>query len=117
MSKSDAQSEKLIVGDVAVKPDGEKLQKVLARMGLGSRRKLPGKPHPVVGRCPGDPTHKMRSGSKGSARLWHQLSPVRAGHGIAGRLPAWFMLAWSSASLSPIRRRPKPGRSAAQTPR
>ena len=27
MSKSDAQSEKLIVGDVAVKPDGEKLQK------------------------------------------------------------------------------------------
>ena len=29
MSKSDAQSEKLIVGDVAVKPDGEKLQKVL----------------------------------------------------------------------------------------
>lgn len=40
MSKSDAQSEKLIVGDVAVKPDGEKLQKVLARMGLGSRRKL-----------------------------------------------------------------------------
>ena len=40
MSKSDTQSEKLIVGDVAVKPDGEKLQKVLARMGLGSRRKL-----------------------------------------------------------------------------
>ena len=40
MSKSDTQTEKLIVGDVAVKPDGEKLQKVLARMGLGSRRKL-----------------------------------------------------------------------------
>ena len=40
MSKSDTQAEKLIVGDVAVKPDGEKLQKVLARMGLGSRRKL-----------------------------------------------------------------------------
>ena len=28
------------MGDVAIKPDGEKLQKVLARMGLGSRRKL-----------------------------------------------------------------------------
>ena len=40
MSKSDTQTEKLIMGDVAVKPDGEKLQKVLARMGLGSRRKL-----------------------------------------------------------------------------
>ena len=40
MSKSDTPAEKLIVGDVAVKPDGEKLQKVLARMGLGSRRKL-----------------------------------------------------------------------------
>ena len=40
MSKSDTQTEKLIVGDVAVKPDGEKLQKVLARTGLGSRRKL-----------------------------------------------------------------------------
>ena len=40
MSKSDIQTEKLIVGDVVVKPDGEKLQKVLARIGLGSRRKL-----------------------------------------------------------------------------
>ncbi len=40
MTQSDLKSEKLIVGDVAVKPDGEKLQKVLARMGLGSRRKL-----------------------------------------------------------------------------
>eukprot|EP00964_Phaeocystis_antarctica_P095590 scaffold62032_cov57-Phaeocystis_antarctica.AAC.1 len=39
-----------------------------------------------------------------------------AGYGISGRLPAWFMLAWSSAALSPIRRRPKPGRTAAQTP-
>ena len=40
MTQSDLKSEKLVVGDVAVKPDGEKLQKVLARMGLGSRRKL-----------------------------------------------------------------------------
>lgn len=40
MSKSPEQSTKLIVGDVAVKPEGEKLQKVLARVGLGSRRKL-----------------------------------------------------------------------------
>ena len=40
MSKSDSQNQKLTVGDLAVKPDGEKLQKVLARMGLGSRRKL-----------------------------------------------------------------------------
>ena len=40
MSESDTQTEKLLVGDVAIKPDGEKLQKVLARMGLGSRRKL-----------------------------------------------------------------------------
>ncbi len=40
MSDSERKAEKVIVGDVAVKPDGEKLQKVLARMGYGSRRRL-----------------------------------------------------------------------------
>ena len=40
MSDADKQSKKVILDDGEVKPDGEKLQKVLARMGLGSRRKL-----------------------------------------------------------------------------
>ena len=40
MSDADKQNKKVILDDGEVKPDGEKLQKVLARMGLGSRRKL-----------------------------------------------------------------------------
>ncbi|MDB2512009.1 pseudouridine synthase [Luminiphilus sp.] len=40
MSDADKQIKKVIVDDGEVKPDGEKLQKVLARIGLGSRRKL-----------------------------------------------------------------------------
>ncbi|MBT5068179.1 MAG: pseudouridine synthase [Halieaceae bacterium] len=40
MSDADKQSKKVILDDGEIKPDGEKLQKVLARMGLGSRRKL-----------------------------------------------------------------------------
>ena len=40
MSDADKQSKKVMLDDGEVKPDGEKLQKVLARMGLGSRRKL-----------------------------------------------------------------------------
>ena len=40
MSDSERKAEKVTVGDVAVKPDGEKLQKVLARMGYGSRKTL-----------------------------------------------------------------------------
>ena len=40
MSDADKQIKKVILDDGEVKPDGEKLQKVLARIGLGSRRKL-----------------------------------------------------------------------------
>lgn len=40
MSDFERSSDRLRVGDVEVKPDGEKLQKVLARMGYGSRRRL-----------------------------------------------------------------------------
>ena len=35
---------------------------------------------------------------------------------LGGSLPRWFYLAWSCARLIPIRRQPKPGRTAAQTP-
>lgn len=40
MSDADKHSKKVILDDDEVKPEGEKLQKVLARVGLGSRRKL-----------------------------------------------------------------------------
>jgi 23S rRNA pseudouridine2605 synthase len=40
MSGPDSSTETLVVEKGAEKPDGEKLQKVLARMGYGSRRKL-----------------------------------------------------------------------------
>ena len=40
MSGPDSNTETLVVDNGAEKPDGEKLQKVLARMGYGSRRKL-----------------------------------------------------------------------------
>ena len=40
MSDADNKSKKELLDDDEVKPEGEKLQKVLARMGLGSRRKL-----------------------------------------------------------------------------
>ena len=39
MSGPDSSTETLVVEKGAEKPDGEKLQKVLARMGYGSRRK------------------------------------------------------------------------------
>ena len=35
---------------------------------------------------------------------------------VMARLPPWFYLAWSCVCLVPIRRRPKPGRTAASTP-
>lgn len=40
MSDFERTADRLLVGDGEVKPDGEKLQKVLARMGYGSRRGL-----------------------------------------------------------------------------
>ena len=40
MSGLDTNTETLVVDNGSEKPDGEKLQKVLARMGYGSRRKL-----------------------------------------------------------------------------
>lgn len=40
MSDLERTADRLLVGDGEVKPDGEKLQKVLARMGYGSRRGL-----------------------------------------------------------------------------
>ena len=43
----------------------------------------------------------------------HERFALRA---HAGHLPAWFFLVWSSCNLTPLRRKPKPGRTAAETP-
>ena len=43
----------------------------------------------------------------------HERFALRA---YAGHLPAWFFLAWSSCNLTLLRRKPKPGRTAAETP-
>ena len=43
----------------------------------------------------------------------HERFELRA---YAGHLPAWFFLAWSSCNLTLLRRKPKPGRTAAETP-
>ena len=43
----------------------------------------------------------------------HERFELRA---YAGHLPAWFFLVWSSCNLTPLRRKPKPGRTAAETP-
>ena len=43
----------------------------------------------------------------------HERFALRA---YAGHLPAWFFLIWSTCNLTPLRRKPKPGRTAAETP-
>ena len=49
----------------------------------------------------------------GYAAAVHSLHASQA---YAGNLPSWFYLIWSSANLTPLRREPKPGRTAAETP-
>ena len=43
----------------------------------------------------------------------HERFALRA---YAGHLPAWFLLIWSTCNLTPLKRKPKPGRTAAETP-
>ena len=58
--------------------------------------------------------------------LWYELRVVErtnvshyerfAASVLSAEMPRWFYLAWSCARLVAIRRRPKPGRTAADTP-